>query len=591
MNISLTLKQKAFILVGLPLIFELLFIGYLFHLLNEAEREVQRQWHARAVVDCCNGIMIDVYNSRGEFVSRRIPGAAQIRHIERHIVPSLMARVDKLLELVKDKPDEYQAALALKSVCNSDIQILLELKESILEDPLNTKARLKKAKPRLSNTTDTVSESIAFILYNERRIDQASPQIQSSLRDQSRKVLWLAVIVNGFLALALAAYFNRGSAQRLSRVVDNTRKLEKGLPLNPPLQGTDEIAAVDEALRRAAHSIEEARRKERFLLDNLPVAILVIDKENIVRSANPAAEDLFEESSELITGRGVLDLLGLKEDSYLLPGPVKELRLNLPNSNSKRSAELLVREFDDFRLLAMIDVTEKLAAQKLRQQFVAMVSHDLRTPLTSVQASLELVASGSFGRLSETGMQQLGRAERSLERLIKLINDLLDSERVESGTFVVDRRSTSLLQVVDRAIECIRESAAAADITVKNKVVDLSCFIDEDRIVQVLVNLLGNAIKFSPSGSTIVIETQTTRDFVKVRVVDQGRGIPQDMLPHVFEKFMQVDKSDGTRGKGFGLGLSICKSIVDQHGGKIGVYSEEGQGATFWFSLPLSKSL
>ncbi len=546
---------------------------------------MQKQWHSRAVVDCCNGIMTDVYNSRGNFTSKGVPEPAQIRQIENQIVPSLLKRVEKLLELVEDKPEEYQAAVALRSVCHEDIQILLDLKKNIIEDPLQTRAHIKKCSARLGSTTNTVNQTIGFILESERRIDDASPLIQATIRDQSRRVLWLAVVVNVILACALAAYFNKGSAQRLNRVVDNTRRMKEGRPFNPPMKGSDEIAALDEALRRAASSIDTARRKERFLLDNMPVSILGIDEHGVIQSANPAAAGLFERSMDQLLDANISDLVELTGSSCLIPGTAKEFRVNLPDRECW--AELLVREFESFRLLAMIDISERLAIQRLRRQFVAMVSHDLRTPLTAVQASLELIASGIFGQLSENGTQQLVRADRSLERLIKLINDLLDSERIESGAFVVDKRWVSLSMVVDRAIESVRVIAANASITITNKVADLSCFADEDRVIQVIVNLLSNAIKFSPSGSTILIETQTKTDAVKIKVVDQGRGVPRAMLPQIFEKFMQVEKSDSRRGQGFGLGLSICKSIVEQHGGEIGVDSEEGRGSTFWFSLPL----
>lgn len=587
MTISLTLKQKAFILVGLPLTFQILFISYLFHLLNETELEVKRQWHSRAVVDCCNGIMTDVYQSRANFQSRRFPGPAQIRYIEDHIVPSLLARVERLLELVKDRPAEKQAAEALMAVCHEDIQTLQDLKRNILEDPLDSRAYIKDSRSRLNLTVSKVDETIGFILESERRINAESPLIQSTIREQSRRALWFAVSVSVFLACALAVYFNRGAAQRLRLVVENTRRMEEGLPFHPPLLGADEIAAVDDALRRAAAGVEAARRKERFLLDNMPVAILSIDEKGTIQSANPAAEELFERSEDELLRANIRDLVAIDSDACLIPGAVKEFRLDLPTRDLW--IELLVREFESIRLLAMIDISERLAIQRLRSQFVAMVSHDLRTPLTSVQASLDLIASGSFGQLSADGNKQLDRAERSLERLIKLINDLLESERIESGTFVVEKRWVSLSRVIERAVESVKEIAANADITIQNKASDLSCFADEDRIIQVLVNLLGNAIKFSPSGSTVLIETQTTRDAVKIRVIDHGRGVPRAMLPNIFEKFMQVEKSDSRRGQGFGLGLSICKSIVEQHGGKIGVYSEEGEGSTFWFSLPLQK--
>jgi len=589
MKFNLTLQQKAFILVGLPLTCQLLFITWSFHLLNETEREVKKQWHTRAVIDCCNTIMTEVYLSRGRFKSKGLPSPDQIRAIENEIVPAINAKVGELLKLVEGSPAEYKAAELLKEICAEDIRILLDLKREIREDPSNIRLHLKQCSARLKQTTDTISYTIGFILETERRRDQTSPIIQSRIREQSRKVLWFAVAANVFLALALASYFNRSAARRLDNVVDNARHMEEGKALNRPLTGSDEIAKVDEALHRAALSIAEARKKERFLLDNMPVAILGIDETGLILSANPAAEELFEESAEQLINSNVAELIDLTSKAELIPGSITEFKVLRPDRECW--VELLVREFESFRLLAMIDISERLAIQRLRRQFVAMVSHDLRTPLTSVQASLDLIGAGCFGRLSEDGDEQIERAERSLDRLMKLINDLLDSEKIESGTFVINRQYISLSGVIDRAIEGVRIISTKENINIESQAFNVTCFADEDRIIQVMINLLGNAIKFSPKGSTISIATETPGDIVKVSVIDQGRGIPDTMLTQVFEKFMQVEKSDSQRGQGFGLGLSICKSIIEQHDGNIGVESSEGHGSTFWFTLPLHDRL
>ena len=177
-----------------------------------------------------------------------------------------------------------------------------------------------------------------------------------------------------------------------------------------------------------------------------------------------------------------------------------------------------------------------------------------------------------------------------MERLIRLINDLLDIEKMETGKLDMTFANTDLYSIFDKSIGSIADFAASRQVEVSVEPTKLSVQADADRLVQVMVNLLSNAIKFSPSESTVKITACRDDQWVEISVSDQGRGIPIEHLKTIFERFQQVKSSEAQTESGSGLGLTICKSIIEQHGGAIGVESELGKGSSFWFKVKPGKA-
>jgi len=225
-------------------------------------------------------------------------------------------------------------------------------------------------------------------------------------------------------------------------------------------------------------------------------------------------------------------------------------------------------------------------AEQTKAEFISMISHDLRSPLTSLQFTFALAEKGAFGEINEKGKERFSKAEFTVERLVKLINELLDIEKMEAGMLSMVPAPESLDTIVRKAVDSVSGLADKKAIELAAPASSLSVNVEADRIVQVLVNLLSNAIKFSPENSRIVVSASDLPTGVKVTVADQGRGIPKDKLKEVFDRFAQVEHEDATTHGGTGLGLAICKAIVEGHGGIIGVDSEEGTGSKFWFILP-----
>jgi signal transduction histidine kinase len=233
----------------------------------------------------------------------------------------------------------------------------------------------------------------------------------------------------------------------------------------------------------------------------------------------------------------------------------------------------------------MADALEEAAMRK--QELVSMVSHDLRTPLMSMQVSLELLSAGAMGELPDQARKELSVAEYSATRLIHLINDLLDIDKMEAGRFEIISRHTEICTIFERCIRSVRALADRHQVSIAMPDDDdTKVFADPDRLAQVITNLLSNAIKFSPPGSQVTMDYEDLPDATIIKIIDQGRGIPKGFEQKIFERFQQVSAKDATEKKGSGLGLAICKAIVDAHNGTIGVQSAEGQGSTFWFRVP-----
>lgn len=223
---------------------------------------------------------------------------------------------------------------------------------------------------------------------------------------------------------------------------------------------------------------------------------------------------------------------------------------------------------------------------EIKKQIMAVVSHDLRAPLTSLQGTLALLNRNMYGELTEQGRQRVESSDHSVRRLIRMINDLLDLEKLEAGKMVLEIKDLPLVVLIARAVEDVTQLAADKGVRFEyDENSELEVQGDGDRLIQVLVNILSNAVKYSPQDGVIKIESQLVDQTVKVCVTDQGPGVPEDMREAIFERYRQIEDSAHKGKGGTGLGLAICKLIMEMHSGAIGVEPSAPNGSTFWFTL------
>jgi len=353
-------------------------------------------------------------------------------------------------------------------------------------------------------------------------------------------------------------------------------------------------------------------------LESMADGLLAIDLENKITLFNSAAAKLFGPSSVEAIGSNYQEIfpqefaafldhamemtltIGSFEDETEYQHPITKRKFPL----SVRMSPLKNQAGEQIGAIAVCrDVSERQELVHLRKleqmknDFISSVSHELRTPLTAIKSFTEILLNFDQND-AETRKEFLGIIDKETDRLIELINDLLDLSKMSRDDFKLDIATVNIQETLEQALNAVHVLAQRKSITIENRLDPKRLMVAGDfkRLVQVFVNLIGNAIKFSPEGSKIEIWSEPIRgkrlvdksDFLMVAVKDEGIGIPQEAQKLIFEKFKQVKTDPSTKPEGSGLGLSICKRIIDSLGGNIWVESEEGKGSTFFFTLPLA---
>jgi PAS domain S-box-containing protein len=372
-------------------------------------------------------------------------------------------------------------------------------------------------------------------------------------------------------------------------------------PLLTPANGLIGSSAI-------IRDVSEQRLAEELFglaVEASPSGMIMIDSRGQIVLANSEIENLFGYKRQELLGRPGKMLLpqesrsgyeALRAEFARGPkggsiGTTHEMSgLRKDGSIFSAAIELnSIETLDGFLILAsVVDVSESRKNERLKDEFVSTVSHELRTPLTSITASLALLSAGKAGKMSESALRLVAIAHSNGQRLVRLINDILDIEKYDSGEMAFAFTQVDARAVVEQAIETSRAYAEEFGVAIR---LDADPVIgemraDADRLMQVISNLLSNAIKFSPRGEEVVVAIMERPDSIRITLRDHGYGIPEEFKPRVFGKFAQADSSDSRQKGGTGLGLNIVKQIVDRLGGEVGFESAPGRGALFFVNIP-----
>ncbi len=476
---SLKLMHIGLILVAVPLVFELLFVGQLSQLLMQVEVERQKESEAREVQTRVNKVLkllitiggkmgAFAFTKGGEYLVQYNAGKAD-----------LIEQLRRLDELTINKPEAHAALGKIHNTVMNSLGELSDIRQMVKNGDRPDAIRNLREMRDMVKLVSTDADGILNLVENVEKI-----QAENQAKDRAliESLMSYVIALNILLAVALALYFTRGTTNRLKVLMENTSRLASGEPLKPPVSGGDEIAELDQVFRKMAAALAESEAH--------------------------------------------------------------------------------------------------------KQELIAIVSHDLRSPLTSVQGVLTLLSTGVYGELNDYGLSKLEVADRSIATLIKLINDLLDIEKMKAGKQEFHIEAIRISEVVNASVDSMRGLTEQRKIEIDVKDSNALVLADRDRLHQVVANILSNSIKFSPDGSIITISILEIMDSVEVRIQDRGPGIPEKYRATIFESFEQVEDPEAKKKGGTGLGLAICKAIIGQHGGTLGVESEEGQGSTFWFRVP-----
>ena len=362
----------------------------------------------------------------------------------------------------------------------------------------------------------------------------------------------------------------------------------------------------------AEEALHMATRQRELILESVGDGIYGIDLEGRLTFINEAGARVLGYSAEQLTGRDVHEVIHYshadgtpysKSSSPILQALRRCEPIRMRDEVFWRqdgtaipveySASPLMEEGRiSGMVVAFQDVSERRRLEKMKDEFISTVSHELRTPLTSLRGSLGLIASGSLDKRPEKQRQMVEMAIGNCDRLVRLVNEILDFDSMEKGQLPLHRQPVEAVDLLRRAADVAHNPATQVHISFRIEALPASLVADEERILQVLNELVANAIKFSPPETTIRLaaEAKSANEICFI-VEDQGRGIPPEKLEHIFNRFQQGDASDSRALGGTGLGLALCRSIVEQHGGRIWAESELGQGSRFLFTLPAAAAL
>jgi PAS domain S-box-containing protein len=396
------------------------------------------------------------------------------------------------------------------------------------------------------------------------------------------------------------------NAQLEQRVRERTDELQQA---NAEL--LQQIAQRERVLRerqQAKASLARLSHQNELILNSAGDGIYGLDSEGKITFANPAAARMLHcEVGEFI-GQWMHSYL-----NYAKPDGTPYSLAESPIESTLRDGTVQSKTGDLFQrqdgssfpveyvsspireqqtivgaVVVFKDITERQIIEQMKDEFVSIVSHELRTPLTSIRSTLGLVASGWLDSHPEKSRRMLEIAFSNTNRLVRLINDILDIERIKFGKITMEKKSCNAADLMTQSADAMRAMAEKAGIKLFVTPIAVDLWADPDRIIQTLTNLLNNALKFAPTRSTVWLTAEThSPSHVLFCVKDQGSGIPEDKLEAIFDRFQQVDASNSRSQGGTGLGLTICREIVQQHDGKIWVESQLGVGSSFYFTLPL----
>jgi len=340
------------------------------------------------------------------------------------------------------------------------------------------------------------------------------------------------------------------------------------------------------------------------LLDNISDAIITINAKGIILSVNNGVEHMLGYLPSELIGQNIKMLMPSPysdmHDSYLLNfqetgvkhiiGKTREVEA-LRKNGEVFEVELWVHQLiykSETQFMGVIrDISERQHVDKIKTEFISTVSHELRTPLTSIRGSLGMLKSGILGEVPEKANRMIELAHNNTERLINLVNDILDVEKIQAGKIELKLESFNLTDLIKQSITANEAYATSCQVTLEfdSDSPNFQVYADSQRLQQVMANLISNAAKFSPEDGQVKIEIKKNHHHIRVSISDHGTGIPEEYRSKIFQKFSQVDSTDTRQKGGTGLGLNITKAIIEHHGGHIDYTSEEGSGSTFFFEL------
>ncbi len=584
-------------LVLLPVLFELTFVYKLSTDLNCAESSLTEIMQERDT-------LIGLHKLQVTIIRTTISIALPTNKSAAYLLPTITQQSSQIAKA--------QESFQNQSMMSSEINEVVKETEAQLQAVRkcldNAFAVIKNPEIEAFNRYRYIDPlSIISLVRENRKLSKKIDALQANLQERGPKkleeirsnlliFLSLGIAFSTLLSLILSRAFARDVSIRLEKIAEQAENFFQGKPLSERQKGTDEIAELEKTFLESAEILRETRMREQAILDNAADVICSIDAKYRFAGVGASAEKCWNRLEFDLLGAPVVSILDKDSIAPTLDAfrniATKgtgefENRIAVPNKGL-RDFHWSVKWSAPERLYfcTVHDVTELRAVERMKERFLSIVSHDLRAPITSVGISLQLLAEGRRGELSDKAVKAIVRAEKSLSTLTVLVNELLDLDKIAAGKMPLNNSAVSAYEVCKSSCEAMAGLAAAANITLELS--DTSCLIwaDKSRLTQAVNNLVSNAIKFSPAESTVKLQVVALDDYAELQVIDHGPGVSPEEKAFIFEKYRQTSVQSNLKVKGSGLGLAIVKAIAEAHNGSAGIHDGNDGGSVFYIRIP-----
>jgi PAS domain S-box-containing protein len=597
---KLRIGQKGLLLIGVHLTCEVVFFAALTMLLYDANAEQQRQFEAKNVLLRTSQLAL-CYERSGHYLLMWSKGHGKYK-------AQALAGIERLKQITTD----LEKASSFDPILNKSFQEHKPLMDAIFVHISKASAILRLDQPLDFKLIDQETTDLGDLTHQfgdwqdqfvamAEHIEIESPQKQEQLHKIQYAIITFGLLANLIITLILFRFFSTSISRRLTVLEENTVRFGLGTALQPLVDGKDEIHELDVTFHNMASQIEQSRRRQRALSENTADMIFSVSEKMRLTEANEACNKSLAVNDQTLLGGDLTNFIADSSRKTLQEQFAAARATNQPVTCEVVIQNRTLEQFETSWTISWSEpelswfcvarnITEQKRLERLRQDFIAMITHDMRSPLTSILSNLQMLRKGAYGALEQKGSDKTDIMIGNCRQLLAFINDLLDVDRLESGGFELDQRITNADALIEKSIRVVEGAATSKSITLSVAgAPGVSVIADESRISQVLVNLISNAIKFSNAHSTIQIGArQLTDRQIQFIVKDNGRGIPAEKLPFIFERYKQSSAADAKGGSGFGLGLYICQQLLKAHGSSLSVTSKENEGSAFTFTLQVS---
>jgi PAS domain S-box-containing protein len=603
---KLSIEERGFLLVLFPLACQIVFVVFLTAQLWSIQSNIVKQSRSCELITKTISLISSSIN------------LGYISHQPQYFFPSAHSRLatvtgdKRMFAVINDKLDQISSREEQDEVQRNKISYLVKAGQETLQR-LN---ELRDNQQRGWKYWKHVHEGyeIALIYACNRLLDAADSVVQyeeakrqgseeaTNTQFQTLNMFFAGAIgLTIVAAFVMAAFYIRDILIPLKHLGANCLRISRQEELSPVLPDGSEFSNIDAILHGIRAATIEEQEREKSMVENTNDLICSLSRDGKFLRANASTMQFFKEAPQTIVGKSFLDFVEPEErnaaeasfKSAISDEESTSFELLVKGQSAEdpvhtRWSCLFSRETEE--LFAVVhNIEQEKILEKLKQDFVDMVSHDLRSPLSSMQVSLDMIGQEVYGPLSEDALKEVRGASKNLDRLLDFVNDLLDFQKLKHGALQLEHDNASIESMVQSAIDLVKPALQAKNMEIESTGDEIILWCDPKKLVQLLTNLLANAINYTPKAGHIAVAWKQDKESVEISVTDDGPGIADEHKKRIFEAFEQTPEAV-SKGEGTGLGLAICKLICDAHKGTITVESIVGQGSKFIVVIPTNQA-